>query len=162
MAMSQSSDKETKWRKTRLLLFAAAVGLTAQTALSQQAAADPDAAILDRQLVMQQLDKDSEELGEILAGIKKPDRMVAVTASIAKSAKEAQASFQIKAEGGGAKPEVWSNHADFMKRMDAWVAAADKMAKVAAEGGTVPTINELVVEALPCKACHDVYRVPET
>jgi cytochrome c556 len=36
------------------------------------------------------------------------------------------------------------------------------MAKAAADGGTVAQANEMVIDAMPCKSCHDTYRIPES
>lgn len=127
----------------------------ASAAISQD---DADAIILDRQLVMQQLDKDTKALGEIVAGIQPPDKMADRAKGIAKGAKEAAEAFKQNVPGGGAKPEVWSNGDDFAKRMQAFVTASDAMAK-ASETGNVVAVSELMIPALPCKQCHDVYRI---
>jgi cytochrome c556 len=118
---------------------------------------DADAIILDRQLVMQQLDKDTKALGEIVAGLRPPDKMADHAKAIAKGAKDAFKAFEPKVGGGGSKPEVWSNWEDFSKRMQAFATASDAMAK-ASETGNVVAVSELMIPALPCKQCHDIYR----
>lgn len=80
-------------------------------------------------------------------------RILAVTAAMAKKA------FEPKVPGGDAKPEVWSNWADFAKRLDTLVAATDELAKTAEAGG-LPAAAPKVEAALSCKACHDKYKVP--
>ena len=75
-----------------------------------------------------------------------------------KGAKEARDSFKENVAGGAAKADVWKNLADFAKRMDEFVANTEKLAKVS-EGGKVTAVKELLVDAMPCKQCHDVYRV---
>lgn len=127
----------------------------APAAVSQD---DADAIILDRQLVMQQLDKDTKALGEIVAGIQPPDKMADHAKAIAKGAKEAAEAFKQNVPGGGAKPEVWSSWDDFSKRMQGFVTASDAMAK-ASETGNVVAVSELMIPALPCKQCHDAYRI---
>ena len=62
--------------------------------------------------------------------------------------------------GGRAKAEVWSNHADFMQRMETFARNADAMAK-AGETGDLAAVTGLMVAAMPCKQCHDVYRAPK-
>ena len=119
---------------------------------------DADAIILDRQLVMQQLDKDTKALGEIVAGISPPDKMADHAKAIAKGAKEAFKEFEQNVPGGGSKPDVWTNWDDFSKRMQGFVTASDAMAK-ASETGNVVAVSELMIPALPCKQCHDVYRL---
>jgi cytochrome c556 len=137
-------------RLQRSTLFLAAavgmLGLQAARAASDQAPSAPspaspapatvsqddaDAIILDRQLVMQQLDKDTKALGEIVAGIQPLDKMADHAKAIAKGAKEAAEAFKQNVPGGGAKPEVWSNGDDFSKRMQAFVTASDAMARPA-------------------------------
>lgn len=120
--------------------------------------ADADAIILDRQLVMQQLDKDTKALGAIVAGSSPPDKMADHAKAIAKGASEATKSFEQNVPGGAAKPEIWINWADFSKRMQDFVTNSEAMAK-ASETGNVVTVSELMIPALPCKQCHDVYRI---
>lgn len=129
-----------------------------QVGHAQQEAPDPDSVILDRQLIMQDLDKRGEEIGSILSGVSKPDKMHEVALAIAKDAKDAYESFKPNVPGGGSKPEVWANWDDFSKRMERFVAKSDAMAK-ASEKGSVADVGNLVIEALPCQECHDVYRV---
>jgi cytochrome c556 len=119
---------------------------------------DADAIILDRQLVMQALDKDVMVLGSIVAGTTPPTELVARTRSIAKLAKDALKSFEPNAPGGASKPEVWSNWDDFRKRMDHFVVETDKMAKTS-ETGDLGQVGEAMIGALQCKQCHDVYRI---
>ena len=119
---------------------------------------DADAIILDRQLVMQALDKDVEVLGNIVAGAVPPTELVARTQSVAKLAKEALKSFEPNAPGGASKPEVWANWDDFRKRMELFAVETDKMAK-ASESGNLAVVGEAMIGALQCKQCHDVYRI---
>ena len=75
---------------------------------------------------------------------------------------------QVEVVGGGhadrlqateAKPEVWSNWADFSKRMNEFAKnAALLAAQVKEKGSDDPELAEKVVDALSCKSCHDVYR----
>lgn len=134
----------------------------AQTPPALQTPADQteiDAAVLDRQLIMQDLEKDSDMLGKIVSYEVKPDKLKEVTAALAKSAKDSYESFKINAPGGGAKPEVWSNWADFSARMEKFVANTEKMDKAAQNGATVASVTEMLIDALPCKECHDSYRI---
>jgi cytochrome c556 len=117
--------------------------------------------VLDRQLVMQQLDRNSKALGQVLAGIEPKEKLVTYALAVSNDAKEVRASFQAKAPGGNARPEVWSNWPDFSRRLDELVAKSEAMAQIA-ETGNVNAVNELVVEALPCRDCHMVYRSKKT
>jgi len=144
-----------RWR------FSAGAGLLvvllASAALPAVAAEDSDV-VYYRQLAMKQLDAESEALGMLVSGQMPPDTMVALTRAIANSAKVAAKTFELKVPGGDAKPEVFAaKWADFTSRMQQFVKKSDEMAKVA-ESGNVPKITELMVDALPCKQCHDLYR----
>jgi cytochrome c556 len=113
--------------------------------------------VLARQLIMQDLDHEAEILGSIAARVTPPTDMAKHAAQIAKDAKEAYDSFKQNAPGGNAKPEIWTNWADYSKRMEAFVANSAKMAEVA-KSGDVNAVTELMVDAMPCKSCHDEYR----
>lgn len=113
--------------------------------------------IFERQQLMDQLKRDSEILGNIVAGLAPADKLAKTTRSIAQAATESVAIFNQKVPGGDAKPEVWTNHADFMKRMQAFSRNAEAMAK-AGDTGNVNAVTNLMIDALPCKQCHDLYR----
>lgn len=113
--------------------------------------------VLARQLIMQQLEEEAEALGMIAAKIEPPTKMAEHANNVAKLARESFESFKPNAPGGSAKPEIWSNWADYSKHMEAFIANADKMAKTA-DAGDLTGVTEQLVDALPCKQCHDVYR----
>ncbi len=138
------------------LLLALTLPLVPISAVGQ--AEDP---VLARQLIMQALDDDAEALGMIVARAVPPTKMAEHARNVAKSAKEAYESFKQNAPGGNAKPEIWTNWEDYSKRMEAFVANSEKMAKIA-EGGDVNAVTEVMVDAMPCKSCHDVYRNKKT
>lgn len=129
-----------------------------QKSIAQDDGGDP---VLDRQLVMQQLEKDSGMMGKILAGIESKDKLAATADALAKDAKEVRASFQSKTPGGRTKPEAWSNWEDFSKRLDDMVTKTEHMAEVA-KTGNVNAVTELVADAIPCRGCHVAYRAPKT
>jgi cytochrome c556 len=110
-----------------------------------------------RELIMKQLDAESEALGMMVSGQIPPDSLALEAKSIANAAKAALKAFEPKVPGGEAKPEVWSNWDDFSKRMQAFARNSEEMAKVA-ETGNVAKVTELMITALPCKECHDSYR----
>jgi cytochrome c556 len=116
-----------------------------------------DDPVLDRQLIMQALEDEAAELGNIAARLSPPDKMAERSRNVAKLARESYESFKPNVPGGAAKPEIWSNWADYSQRMEAFIANADKMT-TAAEAGDINAVTELLVDALPCKQCHDVYR----
>ena len=145
------------------LVAMGAIGAAGAPAPSGSAAAtslDTEAAIFDRQFLMQQLDDDGEVLGNISAGIEPVSKLAETTRSIAKNARDSVESFRTVIPGGQSKPEVWSNHADFMARMETFAKNAEDMAK-AGETGDLHAVNNLMVGAMPCKQCHDLYRAPK-
>ena len=124
----------------------------------QQAAhADGQDSIDYRQAIMKQLDAEAAALGMIVSGQVPPDALSSQTRALASSAKAALKAFEPKVPGGEAKPEVWAKWDDFSKRMQTFVQKSEEMAKVG-ETGNVPKVTEMMIDALPCKSCHDVYR----
>jgi cytochrome c556 len=109
---------------------------------------------------MTALGKDSEVLGDIVAGLQPAARLPAVTQSIAAGAREARDSFREVVPGGRTKPAAWTDQADFNRRMDAFARNAETMAAAGAKGDVV-AVTGLMVEAMPCKECHDLYREPK-
>jgi cytochrome c556 len=128
------------------------------TIVYQQAGRADDQDVIDyRQLIMKQLDAESQALGMMVSGQIPPDSLALEAKSIANAAKAALKAFEPKVPGGESKPDVWSHWEDFSKRMQAFARDSDEMAKVA-ETGNVAKVTELMITALPCKECHDTYR----
>jgi cytochrome c556 len=126
--------------------------------LQQAAHAENQDAIDYRELIMKELDAEAAALGMIVSGQVPPDALSPQAKAIANSAKSALKAFEPKVPGGEAKPDVWSKWDDFAKRMQAFAQKSEEMAKVS-ESGNVAAVTELMEAALPCKGCHDVYRV---
>lgn len=145
-----------------LVLFGASVILGGVTVGNAQAPspAETESLIFERQLLMTQLEDQAEILGNIVAGLEPPDKLAETSRKVAKTAKESVEAFGKVIPGGRSKPEVWSNHAEFMKRMQEFATKAEAMA-VVAETGNITAVTEMMPEALPCKACHDLYRAPK-
>ena len=128
------------------------------TIVYQQAGRADDQDVIDyRQLIMKQLDAESQALGMMVSGQIPPDSLALEAKSIANAAKAALKAFEPKVPGGESKPDVWSHWEDFSKRMQAFARDSEEMAKVA-ESGNVAKVTELMITALPCKECHDTYR----
>jgi cytochrome c556 len=124
----------------------------------QQAARAEDQDVIDyRELIMKQLDAEAAALGMIVSGQIPPDSLAFQARALASSARSALKAFEPKVPGGEAKPEVWAKWDDFSKRMQVFAQKSEEMAKVS-EGGNVQKVTELMIDAMPCKACHDVYR----
>jgi cytochrome c556 len=110
-----------------------------------------------RQQIMKELDAEAAALGMIVSGQIPPDSLALQSRALASSAKSALKAFEPKVPGGEAKAEVWAKWDDFSKRMQTFAQKSEEMAKVS-ETGNVQKVTELMIDALPCKACHDVYR----
>jgi cytochrome c556 len=57
-----------------------------------------------------------------------------------------------------AKPEIWDDKADFDRRLDETVAAAQTLAGVTEQADFMPALAEL---GNGCKGCHDQYQRPK-
>jgi len=151
-------------RMIGLAALAGALGCWAFAAANAEVAGmtkeEADSLIYERQQVMSDMDKQGELIGSIVAGEVPPDKLAEVTKALAKSARESVDLWQRKVPGGDEKPEVWTQHDDFMKRMERFAVKSDEMAKVA-QTGNMNGVIELLVEAMPCKECHDIYRIPK-
>ncbi len=135
--------------------------LTAAALLAVQgvasAAADHADAIDYRQHIMNSLNEQAGALGEILSGAVPDDNVLAHLDALALIASTALKAFEPKVPGGEAKPEVWSNWADFSQRMTEFAQGTAAMAKLAHEKGKDAGLAK-VMDALSCKKCHDTYR----
>jgi cytochrome c556 len=77
---------------------------------------------------------------------------------LAMTAQTALKAFEPKVPGGEAKPEIWSNWADFSKRMTEFAQQSAAGAKIAKEQGKDAALVQLVNLADDCKGCHETYR----
>ncbi len=105
-------------RRIALALSAGAALMSLQARGADDAKTQAEGIIFERQQVMMQLGKDADALGKIAAGQLPPDRLAATTKAIADGARDSLEAFKQQVPGGHAKPEVWSNYADFTARMD--------------------------------------------
>lgn len=121
------------------------------------AGAEDEDVITYRQLIMKQLDAEAAALGMMVSGQIPTDGMSLEAKSVANAAQAALKAFEPKVLGGEAKPDVWAKWPDFQKRMQDFAKKSADMAKVS-ESGNVAAVTDLMVDALPCKECHDVYR----
>ena len=140
-----------------LSLFAVRQPNASEGAISAEEA---EGIIFERQNIMAQLHDDTELLGDIIAGLEPVEQLGPVTASIAQSAQASQEIFALQVPGGRAKEEVWTNNEDFMQRMAEFAQNTARLAELG-EAGDVTGATGMLMTALPCKQCHDVYREPE-
>ena len=137
--------------------FAVAAMLAAAPMVAS-AADDANKDVIDyREHIMKTLDSQTAAIGMIVSTQITEENLVAHAEAIAITAKQALASFKPNVPGGESKPEVWKNWPDFEKRMNDFVAKTELLAKSAKTGG-VPVVMEMMVDALTCKGCHDIYR----
>ena len=139
---------------------AAAIGAMAVMLLPAAVQADDgkNKDIIDyREHIMKTLNEQSAALGQILSTTVPGDNTSQHLQAIALAASLALKSFEPKVPGGEAKPDVWANWADFSKRMNEFAQKTAEMAKISKEKGNDAALQN-VVDALSCKACHDVYR----
>jgi cytochrome c556 len=119
---------------------------------------DKDKDVMEyRQHIMKSMEQQTAALGQILSGAGPAENTVAHMQALALTASIALESFKPKVPGGAAKPEVWNDWADFSKRMKEFADKSAEMAKIGREQGADQAALH-VIEALPCKGCHDVYR----
>jgi cytochrome c556 len=138
---------------TRGLVLLGALSLTTTVLADDQDVIDY------RKHVMKTL---GEQLGAVHMMLDKKapaDAFVTDMKVIALAAGQAKSAFEPKVAGGNSKPEVWSNWADFAKRLDTLTAASASLAKAAQDGGPV-AVGPKLDAALDCKGCHDLYMVP--
>lgn len=140
----------------RAIHTACALALGVACLMSTAGAADQDA-IEYRQHVMKTLNEQSAALGQILATAVPDDNVVAHLEVIALSASTALKAFEPKVAGGESKAKVWSDWADFSKRMNEFALKTAQAAKTARAGGKDEVLTN-ISDVLSCKSCHDVYR----
>ena len=111
-----------------------------------------------RQHIMSTLNEQAAALGQILSGAIPDDNLAAHLEAIALTSSTALKAFERKVPGGEAKAEVWSNWADFSKRMNEFVRKTAQTAKAAQQGVCKDDLTTDIVDALSCKSCHETYR----
>lgn len=114
-----------------------------------------------RQQIMHSLQEQTAALGKILSGAVPDDNAVAHMEALALIASTSLKSFEAKVPGGHSKPVVWSDWDDFSARMQEFARLTAKMSEAAQQDGKDAGLS-FAIEALNCKACHDVYREPHS
>lgn len=132
------------------------VALTASSIFSPAYASDKD--VIDyRQHIMNTLNELAAGLGQMLSTAIPDDDAVAHLDALALTAATAMKAFEPKVQGGEAKPEVWTNWADFSKRMNEFAQVTATAAKTGHTQGKEAALAN-ILDALPCKSCHEHYR----
>jgi len=123
--------------------------------------AEAEGIIFERQQIMEQLGKDSDQLGKVVAGLEPASRLPQLTRAIADGARQSLEAYGQQVPGGRTKPEAWSNNADFMRRLQEFARNAEAMS-VAGARGDISGVTGMMVDAMPCKQCHDIYRAQKS
>ncbi len=151
-----------KGTKIRMVLTALAV--VAAVASITLAAATGTKAIKERQQAMEDIGKAMKALGAI-AKQQAPfdaDVVKASAETIANRLDTAAGLFPDGSDTGDvetwAKAEIWSDHENFQKDLEAATAAAVAMQSVTDEAAFGPALGAL---GNGCKTCHDTYRRPK-
>ncbi len=146
-------------RITKIIASAAIAGAMSFSQAQAAAATYADKDVIDyREHIMKTLQEQTAIMGMIVSTLAPPEQMALHAEAIALAAKMASTSFEQKVPGGEAKPEIWAKYDDFSKRMKSFVEKSQAMADAAKKGASTTEITEMLVEALPCKDCHDLYR----
>lgn len=127
--------------------------VTTGPALAEAQSTDRDVLNYRRHLMIT-LNEQSAALGMVLSGTVQGDAAAHLEA-IALTASYATKAFAPRVLGGEARPEIWTKWADFSRRMDDFARKTAAAAKTARSSGPQ---NVNVLDALACKACHDLYR----
>jgi cytochrome c556 len=141
-----------------IIRLAAGVAFLAATASSAPVFADDQDVIDYRQHAMKSMGEQMAAIAQILQQKAPADHFATHLQTIAVIAATTLKTFEPNVAGGESKPEVWTNWADFSKRMNEFSANAAELAKAGTDGG-IPAVGPKLQAALACDNCHDVYRV---
>lgn len=138
------------WIGTAMVTSMLAVGSTAVGA----AGADP---VEYRQQIMRSIDAQTSAIGQILAGTIPEDNFASHLEVVSLSASLAVAAFERGVPGGDTLPKAWQENVKFLRAMQEFSDNAAKAARIARQEGK-DAAAVAVIDALPCRQCHDVYR----
>lgn len=134
-------------------LVVAAIGL----ASVPSTAGEPSDIIEHREHIMNTLGEQVAIVGQIASGAVPDTDLNVHLEIIALTAATALKSFEPKVPGGESRPKVWTDWADFSKRMNEMAQKTRELAKLGKEKGRTAAEGAMV-DAFTCKQCHDIYR----
>jgi cytochrome c556 len=144
-------------RKPLRLIAAAALASAALFAADARAASDDEAdAVTYRRHVMKTMGEQAAALAMVLQKKGPAENAVLHARTIALTAQAALKAFEVKASGGEAKAEIWSNWPDFAKRLKSLSEGAEQLAVIAERDG-LPAMQAKFMSVISCKSCHDAY-----
>lgn len=130
--------------------------LIAVATLSGAAYADDQDTIDYRGDIMQSLGEQTAAIEQILQHQAPADNLALHAQSLVLIAAMAKKAFEPNVAGGESKPEVWTNWADFSKRLDELVADTQAVARAGKDSGAAAA--PMLAVAHSCQDCHDIYR----
>lgn len=123
------------------------------------ARADDKEVIDNRQKIMKAIDEQTTALGEIVAASNPSASDLRKRCDeLARLAKTVLKSFEPKVQGGGSKPEVWTNWDDFSAKVKTFTDKSQALADAADKGVSATDIAGMLPDALSCRGCHNLYR----
>lgn len=130
--------------------------------LTGAASAEESAAVKYRQTTMKAVGGHMGAIGAIAKGqVNHPGDLAVHTSSLAALSGIVPGVFGSDATGGDALPEIWSEPAEFKKRLDAFRTAATDLDALV-KGGDMTNFGKAVgAVGDACKGCHDNFKKEE-
>ena len=130
------------------------VAKTANAARKVSGAID---SIAHRQQLMRVIDAQTSAIGQVLSGTIPEDNFVQHLEVVSLTASVASSAFEKGAPGGDTLPRAWQEKTKFLRMMQDFSDNALKASRIARQDGK-DAAAVMVIDALPCRQCHDVYR----
>lgn len=127
--------------------------------LAIPALADDQDVIDYRQHIMKTLQDQSAALGQIMSQAAPDDNLDKHLQIIALTAATSLKAFEQKVPSEGIKDAVWSNWADFSKRMNEFAEGTAKAAQAGKADKNIGATQMAEVLSSTCKGCHQQYRI---
>ena len=129
----------------------------AKSASDLRASSETAGSIQHRQQLMRVIDAQTSAIGQILSGSIPEDSFAVHLEVVSLTAGLATGVFQKGVPGGGTLPRVWQEKGRFLRLMEEFSGNAIKASRIAQQDGK-DAAAVMVIDALPCRQCHDVYR----
>jgi cytochrome c556 len=121
---------------------------------SRTPATDP---IAYRQQLMRVIDAQTSAIGQILSGTIPEDSFAVHLEVVSLTAGLATGAFERGTPGGDTLPRAWQEKTRFLRLMEDFSGNAIKASRIARQDGK-DAAAVMVIDALPCRQCHDIYR----
>jgi cytochrome c556 len=110
-----------------------------------------------RQQLMRVIDSQTSAIGQILSGTIPEDNFPSHLEVVSLTAELASREFEKGVAGGATLPRAWQEKARFLRMMQDFSGNAIKASRIARQDGK-DAAAVTVIDALPCRQCHDVFR----